>query len=133
MKVFAPGYERDTRNSKAKECKNWVLVAACTTTKALNIQVVDKSDSRGILEALLRLGCEVGWPKLFLCDQDRTIMKTLKDIKVDLRDINYKLYTEHGAKLEVCGVGGHYRHGLVEGRIRTVQESLKDLGLQNMR
>ena len=48
-KVFCSGFERDTRSSKAKETKNWILVAACSTTKALNIQVLDKSDSRGKL------------------------------------------------------------------------------------
>ena len=77
VKVFCPGFERDTRSSKAKETKNWILVGACPTTRALNLQVVDKSDSRGILEGLLRLGCEATWPKLFYCDADSAILKIL--------------------------------------------------------
>ena len=133
VKVFCPGFERDTRNSKAKETKNWILVAACTTTKALNIQVVDKSDTRGILEALSRLGCEATWPKFFYCDADSAILKIMKDMNVELRNFQYQLYSEHGAIFEVCPVGGHERQGLVERRISTVQSSLKELGLATMR
>ena len=128
VKVFCPGFERDTRSSKAKETKNWILVAACTTTKALNIQVVDKSDSRGILEALVRLGCEASWPKLFYCDSDSAIIKIMKEMEVDIRDVQYRLQTEHGAVFEVCAVGGHERQGLVERRIATVQYSFKEMG-----
>ena len=133
VKVFCPGFERDTRSSKTKETKNWILVGACPTTKALNIQVVDKSDSRGILEALVRLGCEASWPKLFYCDADGAILKIMQEMEVDIRDIQYRLYTEHGAKFEVCPVGGHERQGLVERRIATVQSSLKEMGLDKMR
>ena len=133
VKVFCPGFERDTRSSKAKETKNWILVGACPTTKALNIQVVDKSDSRGILEALVRLGCEASWPKLFYCDADSAILKIMRELEVDIRDMQYRLYTEHGAKFEVCPVGGHERQGLVERRIATVQSSLKEMGLDQMR
>ena len=133
VKVFCPGFERDTRNSKAKETKNWILVAACTTTKALNIQVVDKSDCRGILEALVRLGCEATWPKLFYCDGDSAILKIMQEMEVDIRDMQYRLHTEYGAVFEVCPVGGHERQGLVERRIATVQSSLKEMGLDTMR
>ena len=131
--MFCPGFERDTRNSKAKETKNWILVGACPTTRALNLQVVDKSDSRGIIEALVRLGCEATWPKLFYCDADSAIIKILKEMEVDIRDVQYRLFTEHGAMFEVCPVGGHNRHGLVERRIATVQSSFKEMGLDTMR
>ena len=133
VKVFCPGFERDTRNSKAKETKNWVLVAACTTTKALNIQVVDKSDCRGILEALIRLGCEAGWPKFFYCDADSAILKIMEELNVEIRDLQYRLHAEYGAVFEVCPVGGHERQGLVERRIATVQSSLKQMGMDTMR
>ena len=133
VKVFCPGFERDTRNSKAKETKNWVLVAACTTTKALNIQVVDKSDCRGILEALVRLGCEAGWPKFFYSDADSAILKIMEELNVEIRDLQYRLHAEYGAVFEVCPVGGHERQGLVGRRIATVQSSLKQMGLDTMR
>ena len=133
VKVFCPGFERDTRNSNKKELKNWILVGACPTTKALNLQVVDKSDTRGVLEALIRLGCEVGWPKLFFCDADSVFMKIMAEIEVSLSDVQYNLYTEYGATFEVCPVGGHERQGLVERRIQTVQKSFNDLGLKTMR
>ena len=133
IKVFCPGFERDTWNSKAKETKNWILVGACPTTKAINLQVVDKSDARGILEALIRLGCEATWPKLFYCDDDSAIVKIMLELEVNLKDIQYKLYTEYGAKFEICAVGGHEKQGLVERRIQTVQNSFKELGLENMR
>ena len=102
-------------------------MAACTTTKALNIQVVEKSDSRGILEALVRLGCEATWPKFLYCDADSAILKIMKEMEVDIRDLQYRLHTEHGAVFEVCPVGGHERQGLVERRIATVQSSFKEM------
>ena len=133
VKVFCPGFERDTRNSKKKEDKNWILVGACPTTKTLNLQVVDKSDTKGVLEALVRLGCEVGWPKMFFCDADSVFLKIMKEVEVELSDIQYNLYHEYGTIFEVCPVGGHERQGLVERRIQTVQKSFKDLGLDTVR
>ena len=57
----------------------------------------------------------------------------MKETEVDIRDVQYRLHTEHGAMFEVCPVGGHERQGLVERRIATVQSSFKDMGLDTMR
>ena len=95
--------------------------------------LLDKSDTRGILEALVRLGCEATWPKFFYCDADSAILKIMREMDVSLRNLQYELFSEHGATFEVCPVGGHERQGLVERRIRTVQSSLKEMGLDKMR
>ena len=57
----------------------------------------------------------------------------MREMDVSLRNLQYELFSEHGAVFEVCPVGGHERQGLVERRIRTVQSSLKEMGLDKMR
>ena len=68
VKVFVPGFERKTRNRQVVEAKVWVLVFACPVTRLINLQVVEKSDSAGILDGLVRLSCETGVPKLLMID-----------------------------------------------------------------
>ena len=105
----------------------------CIVTSNTNLQVVEMKDTGAILEAFVRLSCEAGYPKYIFCDQDSSIMKVLKEIRVNLRDLSHNLYSEYGVLFETCSVGGHDSHGKVERTIRSVQDSLSDLGLDNMR
>ena len=75
--VFVPGFERKTRNRQVVEAKTWVLVFVCPVTRLINLQVIEKSDSSGIIEGLTRLSCEVGVPKVILIDQDSALIKAL--------------------------------------------------------
>ena len=54
-------------------------------------------------------------------------------MNVDMRDLQLKLHKESGIKFDVCPVGGHNFHGLVERKIRTVQEGLQACGFEKMR
>ena len=60
-------------------------------------------------------------------------LAALKNIHVNLRDLQHRLYREYGALIEECAVGGHDSHGKVERTIRSVQDSMDDLGLNKMR
>ena len=90
-------------------------------------------DTSSMLEAFIRLGCECGYPKYVCCDKESSILPVMKNIDVNLRDLSHKLYTEHGVVFETCPVGGHEAHGKVERTIKSVQESLEDIGFSKMR
>ena len=133
VRVFVPGFEKETRASKVKESKVWILTTVCIVTSNVNLQVIEMKDTAAILEGFIRLSCESGYPKYVSCDQEGSILKVLREIQVDLRDLTHRLYSEHGVLFDVCPVGGHDQHGKVERAIKTVQESLSDLGLDKMR
>ena len=132
-RVFVPGFERETRATKVKESKVWIMVSVCLVTSNVNLQVCEMKDTGAILEAIVRLGCECGYPKYIACDKESSILAALREIKVNLRDLQHRLYREHGVIVEECAVGGHDQHGKVERTIRSVQDSMEDLGLSRMR
>ena len=69
-KVFAPGFERETRNTKVKNAMVYIMSFACPVSKLINLQVIESKSADGVLEGLTRLGCEHGFPKYLLLDQD---------------------------------------------------------------
>ena len=132
-RVFVPGYERETRATKVKESKVWIFVAVCLVTSNVNLQVCEMKDTGAILEAIIRLACECGYPKYIAVDKEGSILAAMREIKVNLRDLQHSLYREHGVLLEEAAVGGHDQHGKVERTIRSVQESMEEMGLSKMR
>ena len=131
--VYAPGASRELRGRPAKACKVWSLVFACPVTRLVNCQVIELSDHSGVLDGITRLAAEVGFPKYFMVDQDGALMKGLRDAKVNMRDLQHRLYTEHGIVFTTCPVGGHNVHGHVERVIKSVQELLEEGGVKNKR
>ena len=132
-RVFVPGYERETRATKVKESKVWIFVAVCLVTSNVNLQVCEMKDTGAILEAIIRLACECGYPKYIAVDKEGSILAAMREIQVNLRDLQHSLYREHGVLLEEAAVGGHDQHGKVERTIRSVQESMEEMGLSKMR
>ena len=131
--VYAPGASKDLRGRPAKACKVWCLVFACPVTRLINCQVVELSDHSGILDGITRLAAEVGFPKYLMIDQDGATMKGLREAKVNLRNLQHKIYSEHGVVFTTCPVGGHNAHGHVERVIKSVQELLEDCGVKTKR
>ena len=133
VRTFVPGYEKETRATKVKESKVWILTSVCIVTSNVNLQVLEMKDTAAILEGFIRLSCESGYPKYVFCDQEASILKVLREIQVNLRDLSHRLYSEQGILFDTCAVGGHDQHGKVERTIRSVQDSLGELGLDKMR
>ena len=132
-KVYVPGYERETRARKSLATEVHVMVFACPVTRIVNLQVIEGKDTDCILEGLTRLSCEIGIPKYMLIDGDDAIKKAFRELEVDIRDLKLRLHMEKGIVFDVCPVSGHNQHGQVERVIRSVQESLDDCGVKNLR
>ena len=133
VSVYAPGAQKDLRGRPPAACKVWSLVFACPVTRLINCQVVEKSDHSGIVDGLTRLAAEVGFPKYLMVDQDGSIMKALKEVTVNMRDLQHRLFTEHGVMFTTCPVGGHNMHGHIERVIRSVQELLDEGNVKKKR
>ena len=132
-RIFVPGYEKETRATKVKESKVWIFVSVCLVTSNVNLQVCEMKDTAAILEAIIRLACEVGYPKYIAVDKEGSILAAMREIQVNLRDLQHSLYREHGVLIEEAAVGGHDQHGKVERTIRSIQDSMEDMGLSKMR
>ena len=131
--VYVPGHNMLLRNRKMAEAKVYVLVFVCMITKCVNLQVVEQKSADGVIDGVNRLGCEVGMPSYILTDQDSGIMKALEEIDVSLKDVDLCLYKERGIRFRTAPVSGHNYHGLVERKIKSVQECLERSEVQKMR
>ena len=131
--VYVPGYERQTRAHKALATEVHVMVFACPATRLINLQVIEGKNSSCILDGITRMSCEIGVPKYLLIDSDDAIKKALRELEVDVKDLEFKLHKEKGIVFDVCPVAGHNAHGQVERVIRSVQESLNDCGVRNLK
>ena len=130
ISCYVPGYQKGTRNRPVATVKTWVLTSVCVVTKLVNCQVLEQTDASGILDGITRLACEVGLPIIMLAYQGSNLMKAIREAQVTLVNLKLQIYEEKGIKLEVCSVGGHSEHGLVERSIR-IQESFDECGLRN--
>ena len=126
--VYVPGFEARTRNRKVLQAKAWVAVFCCPSTRNVNLQVIERVDGDAIVDALIRLSCEVGVPKLVLCDKQTSIERTLREARIEMRDLQDKLVVEQGIEFVSCPVAGHNFHGQVERCVRSVRDALAESG-----
>ena len=131
--VYVPGREKETRNSKVLSSKVHIMCFACPVSKLINLQVIESKSADGVLEGLTRLGCEHGFPKYLLLDQDSSFMKAVNKAEINLKDLQLRSFKEQGIICEVAPVSGHNFTGLIERKIRTLQEAFEKIDLQNKR
>ena len=130
---YVPGFEKETRNRKSIASRNYIMSFACPITKAINLQVIETKTADGILEGLSRLSCEVGCPKYLIIDQESSIMKAFKEVEIEFFDLQHRLFKEKGIICEVSPVSAHNYSGLIERKIRSVQETFSKIDLKSKR
>ena len=128
-RVLVPGFEKQTRARNVTTSKVWIMTFVCPMSKLCNMQVIESKSSDGILEGLTRLGCETGFPKYLLLDRESSFMKVVNEAEIDLVDLNLRTFKEYGIHVEIAPVAAHNFTGLVERKIRTVQETFAKIGL----
>ena len=131
--IYVPGHAMKTRHRSVVEAKCYVLVTVCPVTKLVNLQVIEGKSADAIIDGVTRLSCEVGVPSLMLVDKESSILKALGDAEVDVRNLDLLLHKEKGIRFKTCPVSGHNYHGLVERKIRTVQECLDKSDVERLR
>ena len=98
--IFVPGHERETRNTKVLSAKVYIM------SKLINLHVIDSKSADGVLEGLTRLGCEHGFPKYLLLDQESSFMKAVDKAEINMRDLELRSYKEQGIICEIAPVSG---------------------------
>ena len=133
LHVYVPGHSMALRNRKILEGKCYALVAVCMITKCVNIQVIESKSADGVIDGINRLSCEVGVPKFIIMDKDTGITKALTECEISLKDIQLHFYKEKGIKFRTIPVSGHNMTGLVERKIKAVQECMERMEVDKMR
>merc|ERR1719450_1149255 len=70
---------------------------------------------------------------MFLIDQESSIIKGLTEAEINLKNVDLLLYQEKGIRFRTCPVGAHNYHGLVESKIKTIQECLSKCEISKMK
>ena len=132
VKLFAPGFERQTRNRRM-EYEGYLLVIGCAVSGAINCQVLEKKDPSAVLDGLNRFFSECSVPKIMYPDKDGALVKAISEGCINLIDLQGRLHSERGLQFEVCLPQNHSAHGRIERRIRMIQQSLARSELRNSR
>ena len=131
--TYVPGHERVTRNKTQISCKVYVICFVCPMSKLCNLQVIEAKNAEAVLEGLIRLGCEQGFPNQLIMDQDTAFQKVVRDAEINLQDLQHRAFTEYGIRFIEAPVQGHNMIGLAERKIRSVQECFERIGLSQVR
>ena len=131
--TYVPGHERATRNRQVLTAKAYILSFACPVTKMINLQVIEAKSVDGVIDGVTRFGGEQGFPRWFVLDQESAFMAIVKGAEINLKDLQLRTFKEYGVICKVSPVAGHNFSGLIERRIRSVQEGLEKIGLKKMR
>ena len=91
------------------------------------------SSSDELADALTRMMCECGVPKLMMMDRQTGLMKMVENIDYFLSDVQGKLSYNYGMKTNLCPVQGHNFPGKVERIGGIFQETLRASGCDKLR
>ena len=132
LMCYCPGYERATRGN-AKQYKIWMMVMCCVSTGAVNVQVIEKEDTGGVMSGLNRFFAECTVPRMMFPDQGSQLLKAMQEAEGCVLDLQYRLAEERGILFKTCLPQSHSQHGRVERVIRSLQESLVASEINTMR
>ena len=133
LQIYAPGYQKSTRSSAAKQYKAYFMIFVCAVTGMCNIQLIEGKDTSSILDGCSRFFCEATVPKVMLTDGDGAMLRAFTRGEILLSDVAGNLYREKGVHFEVCSPQGHSAHGKVERKIRSLQDSLNQSEIEHSR
>ena len=110
---YCPGYEKATR-ANSKDYKVWMLVMCCVSTGTVNVQLIEKEDTGGVMSGFNRFFCETSVPRIMFPDQGSQLLKAAQEMEGAVLDLKYRLSEERGIIFKTCLPQSHSQHGRVE-------------------
>ena len=81
--------------------------------------------SASFIQCLIRLSCQVGYPKKLLYDEGSQLITGFSSTKIDFQDTKFQLHHYMNVEYEPCPTTAHHMHGNVERKIRHIKESIE--------
>ncbi|XP_066927931.1 uncharacterized protein [Clytia hemisphaerica] len=113
--------------NKRKTIKIWLVVLSCCSTLSVSIKTTDDYSATSFIMTFTRFACDRGFPKKLLCDEGSQLVKSCKEMNLNLQDVQSNLTKLHKVEYQVCPVQGHYMHGKVERKIREINASIEKI------
>ena len=112
-----------------REIKAYCAVFKCTTTLAIAAFVMDSYDTTSFIDAFHRFSCMYGLPFKVMIDAGSQLVKAFKDFNFSVADLTSNINGRFGVQVEyeVCPVGNHSSHGIVERSIKEVKKLLHSM------
>ena len=132
LTCYCPGYEKATR-ANSKDYKVWMLVMCCVSTGTVNVQLIEKEDTGGVMSGFNRFFCEASVPRIMFPDQGSQLLKAAQEMEGAVLDLKYRLSEQRGIIFKTCLPQSHSQHGRVERVIRSLRESMEAADVRTQR
>lgn len=116
-----------SQHHKRTTIKVWMAVFCCCTTATISIKMMEDYNSTSFIQALIRLSCEVGYPKVLLPDEGSQLVNGCKTVRFNITDLKKQLYSCAKVEFHICPVGEYNIHGKVEWKIQQVKRSIEKI------
>ena len=102
----------------------WGCIFKDPASGAISVHAMEKYDTGAFLSAFARHSYRYGYPARLYIDAGSQLVKACKDMEMSWADITSTLNSEYsvGIEYEVCAVGRHDRHGMVERSVQDVKK-----------
>ena len=77
----------------------WMAVFCCCRTSTVNIKVMESYSSSSFIQAVIRLSCDVGYPKKLFPDEASQLLKSCSDMSFNYKDVSFTLIQGLSLKL----------------------------------
>ena len=112
------------KHGRRSTIKVYGVVFKCSTTLAISTLAMDGYDTASFLDTFYRFISRYGIPNRCFIDAGAQLLSAFKEESFDVADLTKTINCKYGVKLdfEICPVGAHEAHGLVERSIREVKK-----------
>lgn len=124
--LFGPLQARCEHNHRS-QVKVWGVVFKCPATLAVAVYCMQAYSSQAFTQAYTRFSSRYGHPFKLYIDAGSQLVRCCKEMQYNVVDLTKDVAGRFavGIEYEVCPVGAHSAHGLVERSIRAVREVFK--------
>ena len=119
---LATGFKAYGVNSRVTKAAH-MLILVCMVTGAINIIVIESTDTEAVIGAIETHAARYGLPKFLFPDLQSSFSK-LEELRVEFSNLKGCLMRDQKIQLDFATANNHAEHGKVESRVRLVKEWL---------